>query len=179
MRGGARRLATRALDEMAIAVGRETDFRALAREILWYLRAERSQREFARLIGYRSNAASAWETSRTFPSAERLLSICDRLGIDVLWVLNDFAPECACTLEGMPASALSLGAWLNALRGEAPLNALAKATGFSRHQLGAGFVGRPVRGYPSSCCWFRCARVGSTSCSVASCHRPRDRGSTS
>jgi hypothetical protein len=36
----------------------------------------------------------------------------------------------------MPASALSLGAWLDALRGEVPLNALAQATGFSRHQLG-------------------------------------------
>ncbi|HYJ08240.1 MAG TPA: helix-turn-helix transcriptional regulator [Polyangiaceae bacterium] len=121
---------------MAIAVGRETDCRALAREILWYLRAERSQREFARLIGCRSNTPSAWETSRTFPSAERLLAICDRLGIDVLWVLSDFAPECACTLEGMTASALSLGAWLDALRGEAPLNAPARASGFSRHQLG-------------------------------------------
>lgn len=125
----------KALDELAIAVARETDWRAVAREVLWCLRAERSQREFASLLGYRSNTASAWETGRASPTAERMLAICDRLGIDVLWVLNDFAPACGCKLEGMAASALSLGPWLDALRGEAPQNELAKACGFSRHQV--------------------------------------------
>lgn len=141
MRWATRRWPTRVLDELAIAVGRETDCSALAQEVLWYMRAERSQREFSRLMGYRSNAASAWEASRAFPTAERVLAMCDRLGIDVLWVLNDFAPECGCKLEGMAASALSLGPWLDALRGEAPVNDVARACGFSRHQLGRWFRG--------------------------------------
>jgi hypothetical protein len=120
---------------MAIAMGRETDSRALARNLVVPARR-------AVAAGVRS---AAWLSLERGERVGDEPDISERGATDVhlrsaghrrAGVFSDFAPECASTLEGMPASALSLGAWLDALRGEVPLNALAQATGFSRHQLG-------------------------------------------
>ncbi|HYJ08631.1 MAG TPA: helix-turn-helix transcriptional regulator [Polyangiaceae bacterium] len=120
---------------MTTAGTRDTDWESVASEILSCLRAGRSQQKLARLLEYRSNVASNWERGRRFPTATRTLVICELLGVEVSWVMSAFAPGCASSLGGRTASTLKLAAWLNALRGDVPIAALARASGLSRHAL--------------------------------------------
>jgi transcriptional regulator with XRE-family HTH domain len=50
-------------------------------------------------------------------------------------VVSEFAPDCASSLGGTTASTSNLAAWLAALRGDAPLASLARASGLSRRAL--------------------------------------------
>jgi transcriptional regulator with XRE-family HTH domain len=120
---------------MTAVVPRETDWEGVASEVLSCLRASRSQGELVRLLGYRSNVASNWERGRRFPTAARTLVICEQLGVDVWRVMSAFAPACASSLGGTTACSLNLAAWLDALRGDAPVAALARASELSRPAL--------------------------------------------
>ena len=45
------------------------DFERLSRELLVALRGQRSQVQWSRRLGYRSNVAYAWESGRRWPNA--------------------------------------------------------------------------------------------------------------
>ena len=134
--GGGPSLAWHLAGAMTAAAPRETDWKGVASEVLSCLRAGRSQRELARLLEYRSNVASNWECGRRFPTAARTLVVCELLGVEVSWVMSEFAPDCASSLGGTTASTLNLAAWLNALRGDVPVAVLARVSGLSRPALG-------------------------------------------
>lgn len=114
----------------------KTDWQQAARELLWHLRGERSQRGLARELGYGSNVVWGWEAGRRFPSAGRFLVVCEALGVEVVPVLRAFAPWCAGRLLGISRSSdVPVGAWLDALRGGRTTKDLARSGGVSTHAL--------------------------------------------
>jgi len=108
----------------------EVDWEGAARQLLRALRRHRSQKELARLLGYRSNVVSNWEACRRFPTGERTLDICEKVGIDVLAALATFAPECAAQFQKA-----GLASWLDAIRCDRSIAMLAGASGRSRHAI--------------------------------------------
>jgi transcriptional regulator with XRE-family HTH domain len=99
------------------------------RQLVRAIRAHRSQVQFSRWLGYRSNVAADWETGHRAPTAEELLRAMERVGIDV--------PEGFARFHKGSASQLSAGlpAWLDAVRGEARQADVSARSGFSRHQI--------------------------------------------
>jgi X-X-X-Leu-X-X-Gly heptad repeat protein len=121
----------------------KTNWEEAARQLVWHLRDERSQREHARWLGYASNVVWGWEAGRRFPSASQFLAICDRRGVEVVVVLKAFAPGCAGQLAGVSSGAeVAVGAWLDALRGTRPIAGLARSAGVSSHALRRWLRGR-------------------------------------
>ena len=115
----------------------EVDWKKAAWQFLSALRREQSQRELSRLLGYRSNVVSNWEACRRFPTAERALAICEKLGIDVLSAFASFAPNC---VEQFHAGGLA--SWLEALRRGKSIAMLVRASGRSRHAITRWLKGR-------------------------------------
>lgn len=98
------------------------DYEALASDFLRALRGKRSQRAFARRLGYRTNIAYTWESGRSFPSASRALSVAARVGIDVRAALGRFFGTPPPWLESVdPTSPDAVVQLLVALRGRQPI----------------------------------------------------------
>lgn len=106
-----------------------------ARQLLRALRAHRSQVQFSRRLGYKSNVAADWEAGRRFPTAIETLRAAGRVGLDVPEILRQFRPRCAVRFTPDDA-ANTLAAWLQELRGGGPMSELAERCGRSRHQIG-------------------------------------------
>ncbi|MDD9933044.1 MAG: helix-turn-helix transcriptional regulator, partial [Myxococcales bacterium] len=62
------------------------------RQLLRALRGSRSQVAFARRLGYRGNPIADWEAGRRTPTAEALLRVCARIGVDAPAALARFHP---------------------------------------------------------------------------------------
>jgi len=100
-----------------------------SRQLLRAIRAHRSQVQFSRWLGYKSNVAADWETGHRSPTAEELLRAMARVRIDVPAGFAAFHAGSAEHLaEGLPA-------WLDALRGSTRQSEIAARSGFSRHQI--------------------------------------------
>jgi transcriptional regulator with XRE-family HTH domain len=115
----------------------EVDWERASWQLLRALRRDRSQKELSRLLGYRSNVVSNWETRRRFPTAQRTLEICGTVGIDVLGALATFMPECAIRFQTS-----GVASWLEALRRGKPVATLAQASGRSRHTIARWLKGQ-------------------------------------
>jgi transcriptional regulator with XRE-family HTH domain len=104
-----------------------------AAELLRALRGGRSQRAFARRLGYRANPITDWEHGRRFPTALEALRAAHLLGVDVAAAFAAFhvAPPPAMT----PGGRFALGPWLTAIRGTTPVAHLAERAGCSRFSL--------------------------------------------
>lgn len=110
-----------------------------ARQILRALRGERSQLQFSRWLGYRSNVLADWEGGHRFPSGAEWLRAAARAGVDVPAALVRFSGRAAeCWSDGEAG----LARWLDALRGTTSHIELAARTGASRHQVGRWLSGR-------------------------------------
>jgi transcriptional regulator with XRE-family HTH domain len=102
-------------------------------EFLRALRGGRSQRAFARRLGYRANPITDWEHGRRFPTAEEALRAAHLLRVDVAAAFARFhqAP-----LSRLDAGGYDLAGWLDAIRGSTPAADLAERIGVSRFALG-------------------------------------------
>jgi transcriptional regulator with XRE-family HTH domain len=103
------------------------------RQFLRALRERRSQRAFAKRLGYRANPITDWEHGRRYPTAEKILHAAALFGVDVRRAFSEFhrAPP-----PVRSASGFVLAPWLEAVRGTTSLVDLAARTGASRHALG-------------------------------------------
>jgi transcriptional regulator with XRE-family HTH domain len=102
-------------------------------QFLRSLRGRRSQRAFAKRLGYRANPITDWEHGRRYPTAEKTLHAAALIGVDVRRAFSEFhraAPPVR------SASGFVLAPWLEAVRGTTSLVDLAARTGTSRHALG-------------------------------------------
>jgi len=61
----------------------EVDAHLLAREFLVALRGKRSQVNWSRRLGYRSNVAYTWEAGRHFPTVAEAFRAVQRSGLDL------------------------------------------------------------------------------------------------
>lgn len=108
------------------------NFERAASELLRALRGPRSQRAFAKRLGYRANPITDWEHGRRYPTAEQALRAASLLGIDVSQAFAGFHPALPPTRT---ASGFGLASWLDALRGTTSLVDLAARAGASRYAL--------------------------------------------
>ena len=99
----------------------------VARQLLRALRGARSQVAFARRAGYRSNPVAEWEAGRRSPTATEVLRICRVIQVDVDGALARFHPEAARAF-----ATGGVAAWLDTLRGDEPVLAVAARVGRSR-----------------------------------------------
>jgi transcriptional regulator with XRE-family HTH domain len=106
-------------------------------ELLRALRGHRSQIALARRLGFRSNVPAAWEGGHRCPPARRLMSICERVGVDARGALARFHAPAAGAIDPD-----DLGPWLQELRGRTPVADLADRTGFSVPQVRRWLSGR-------------------------------------
>lgn len=109
------------------------DFERLSRELLTALRGPRSQVQWSRRLGYRSNVAYAWESGRRSPTAAETLRAVRRSGVVLDEALERFygrAPPWLGELD--PASAEGVARLLEDLRGTATVTDLSRRAGLSR-----------------------------------------------
>ncbi len=105
----------------------------VAQQFLRALRGTRSQRAFARRLGYRGNPLTDWEHGRRYPSAKEALRAAARAGIDVRAALASFAPNAPLVLGPRGPE---LGPWLAAQAEGITIGALAERSGLSRSAIG-------------------------------------------
>jgi transcriptional regulator with XRE-family HTH domain len=104
----------------------------IAQQLLRALRARRSQRAFARRLGYAGNPITDWEHGRRVPSANEVLRAARLTGLDVPAAFARFHPA---TL-GSGRRGYELAAWMNAIRGTSRAQDVAQRAGVSRFAVG-------------------------------------------
>lgn len=114
----------------------DLDFDVLAREILVALRGRRSQLQWSRRLGYKSNVAYAWESGRRSPTASETLRAARRSGVDLDAALTRFYGAAPPWLdETDPASPQACAHLLEDLRGDTPVTELARRSQLSRFSV--------------------------------------------
>jgi transcriptional regulator with XRE-family HTH domain len=108
----------------------------VAMELVRALRGKRSQIQFARRLGYKSNVVYTWESGNCFPTAARFLAAAARTGIDVSAAVRRFYNQEPPWLAKVnPTTAEGVARLLTDLRGRTPISQLAEATGLSRFAI--------------------------------------------
>jgi transcriptional regulator with XRE-family HTH domain len=110
---------------------------AIASDLVRALRGRRSQAEFSRRLGYRSNIVHRWESGKCWPSAATFFSACCGY--------KPSLSQCFARLfkrtpewfdESDPFSPASIAALLRELCGTTPIRTLAERTGHNRYGVG-------------------------------------------
>src|SRR3954454_15226934 len=87
-------------------------YQRIAAEVLRALRGERSQRAFARRLGYRANPITDWEHARRFPTAVEALRAAHLFGVNVSAAFAEF--HAAPPPLSDSAGRLAIAPWLTA-----------------------------------------------------------------
>src|SRR5205809_2358858 len=109
----------------------------IASQFMRAVRGKRSQVQFARRLGYAGNPITDWERAQRFPTAEEALRALTLSGVDVTAATRRFSPNVP--LRGGGAG---IPAWLEGLRGSAPLGELAARSGHSRFAVSRWLSGK-------------------------------------
>lgn len=109
----------------------------LAKELIRAARGRRSQVEFSRRLGYRSNIVRRWEGGECWPSASDFLSGFARLRPTLQHAYTKFFQRAPDWLEqGDPFCPAGIAAFLRQLKGKTPIGVLAERTGHHRYGVG-------------------------------------------
>lgn len=112
------------------------DTSQIARELLRELRGTRSQVQWSRRLGYKSNVAYAWESGRRWPTAAETFRACVRSGIDLPAALTAFYGRPPPWLDELdPTSPEAVAALLVDLQGQTSVSDLARRAGLSRYRV--------------------------------------------
>lgn len=117
---------------------------AAASELLRALRGAKSQRAFAKRLGYRGNPITDWEHGRRFPTASETLRIATKVGLELESAFSAFHPAPAPTSE----DGYAVANWLDSLRGSSSNTELAQRAGRSRFAVGRWLAGHSVPRLP-------------------------------
>lgn len=115
----------------------ECHYDRAASELLRALRGDRSQRAFARRLGYRGNPITDWEHGRRFPRASETLRAAVLSGVNLDESFAAFLPA----PTPNKADDYSVAHWLNSLRGASSNLELARRAGRSRFAVGRWLSG--------------------------------------
>jgi DNA-binding phage protein len=111
-------------------------YKKLATELVRALRGPRSQLQFARRLGYKSNVIYTWESGHCFPTASRFFQALARTGVDVSAALRRFYNSEPPWLSAVdPTSPRGVAQLLSDLRGRTPIGHIAETTGLSRFAI--------------------------------------------
>lgn len=113
---------------------RSSHYDVVARRILRALRGKRSQVAFARRLGFSSNVAAKWESGQRMPTGAAAFRHSHRVGIDVALAGQRFHAPSAAHLQELDDA--HTAAWLEALRGNQRIEAVAARSGLSRFSVG-------------------------------------------
>ncbi|MCP4809525.1 MAG: DUF4423 domain-containing protein [Proteobacteria bacterium] len=112
------------------------DFDLLAQQILVALRGRRSQVQWSRRLGYKSNVAYAWESGRRSPTASETFRAATRTGIDLdAAIVRFYGAQPSWLDETDPTSPEACARILDDLRGDTPVTELARRAGLSRFSV--------------------------------------------
>lgn len=103
-----------------------------AQQILRAARGERSQRAFAKRLGYRGNPLTDWEHGRRYPTAAEALRALRLARVDVVAAFQRFHPSVPLEARGTYPD---LGDWLARLNPNLSVTELAKRVGHSRSSV--------------------------------------------
>jgi DNA-binding transcriptional regulator YiaG/DNA-binding transcriptional ArsR family regulator len=103
-----------------------------SQQILRAVRGNRSQRAFARRLGYRGNPLTDWEHGRRYPTAAEALRAMQLAHIDVAEAFGRFHPAVPPPTEG---ALFDLGGWLARLNPSLSVTELSKRVGHSRSSV--------------------------------------------
>jgi len=110
---------------------------AIAADLIRALRGARSQSEFSRRLGYRSNIVHRWESGKCWPTAAAFLGACQRARPALAQCFERFFLRKPAWFDARePFSPASIAAFLRDLRGKAPLVQLAGRSGYNRYSVG-------------------------------------------
>lgn len=119
------------------------DYDQAARQILLALRGRRSQVQWSRWLGYKSNVAYAWESGRRWPTAAETLRAAGRSGIDVGAALTQFFGTRPPWLEELePSDPAAVARLIDDLRGKVSVSDLARRAGLSRYSVSRWLSGK-------------------------------------
>ncbi|MCK6502780.1 DUF4423 domain-containing protein [Myxococcota bacterium] len=114
----------------------DIDFDQVACELLRALRGRRSQVQWSRRLGYRSNVAWSWEKGRRWPTGAETLRACRRAGVDPADALTRFYGQPPTWLPDVdPATPQAVALLLDDLRGSTTVVELARLAGLSRYSV--------------------------------------------
>jgi len=131
--------------------GGADSFEQPAAEVLRALRAERSQRAFARRLGYRANPITDWEHGRRFPTAVETLRAAQLVGVNVTRAFSEFHPAPPPPPDS--AGRFAIAPWLTTIRGTTPVAHVAARAGCSRFAMARWLNGAAQPRLPD---FFRC-----------------------
>ena len=110
-----------------------------AQQFLRALRGRRSQRAFAKRLGYRGNPMTDWEHGRRYPTAHEAMRAAACAKIDVSAAFARFAPA---AMLGRDRDGFALGEWLRTVSAPASIGELAARAGLSRFAVGRWLSGQ-------------------------------------
>jgi transcriptional regulator with XRE-family HTH domain len=114
----------------------ELDYESVAAQFLRALRAHRSQVQWSRWLGYKSNVAYTWESGRRWPTAAETMRAAGRAGIDVRAALTRFyGREPPWLADHAPESAEGVASLMRDLKGQLSTVELAARVGASRYAV--------------------------------------------
>jgi hypothetical protein len=109
----------------------------LAIELIRAARGRRSQLEFSRRLGYRSNIVRRWEGGECWPTASDFLGAYTRLRPALPQVYAKFFQRAPDWLEPeQPFAPTVIAAFMQQLKGKTPIGVLAQRTGHHRYGIG-------------------------------------------
>lgn len=112
------------------------DVERIASDLLRALRGHRSQVQWSRRMGYRSNVAYTWESGRRWPTAAETLRAAGRAGLDVPAAITSFYGKAPAWMDDVePASPEGVACLLEDLRGHRTVTDLATRVGTSRSAM--------------------------------------------
>lgn len=121
----------------------ELDFERISAEWVQVLRGRRSQAEFSRYLGYRSNVVHRWESGASWPTASKFLQACESRGKDVGAAYKQFLRRGPDWLQGAgPSSAQAVAALLRRLKGKVTIATLAQLSGYNRYAVSRWLDGK-------------------------------------
>lgn len=108
----------------------------MAKELIRAARGRRSQLEFSRRLGYRSNIARRWEGGECWPTASDFLRAYARLRPALQHTFTKFFQRAPDWLESEPFAPAAIAAFMQQLKGKTPIGVLAQRTGHHRYGIG-------------------------------------------
>ncbi|MCA9568954.1 MAG: DUF4423 domain-containing protein [Myxococcales bacterium] len=118
------------------------DFSEITKDLVRAVRAERSQIQVSRRLGYRANVAYSWESGRRTPGATDFFALADRPGSPLVERMAPFWKHAPPWLHEAPGSLPWIAELLGAVRGNTPIGELATAAGLSRFTVSRWLAGR-------------------------------------
>lgn len=115
------------------------EYERIARQLLIALRGRRSQVQWSRRLGYRSNVAYAWESGRRWPTAAETFRAAARSGVDVTAAITRFQGS---AWDGDLSDPAVVAAMLDDLRGQSTVAEVARRCGVSRFRLTRWLAGQ-------------------------------------